>query len=97
MSNCCNAKTIIVQSRKGGFISQNCLKCGIPNNIDDRSLPDLDCAFCGKLLTVEIVDKNYFYTCKQCNKNWKIADNVPHWGDLFQYSGLPAPRNSLTS
>jgi len=89
LSKCCEKKAIIVQSRPGGLVSQNCLKCGHPSYINEKLLPNLDCDFCAQPLKVELNDgKNYFYNCKQCNRNWKIGDIVPHWADLFAYSGL---------
>ena len=88
LSKCCTKEAIVVQSRPGGFISQNCLKCGKSDYINEQSLPDLDCDFCGQALEVEKVDKNYFYICKQCGRKWKLGDNVPHYTALFEYSGL---------
>jgi ribosomal protein S27E len=88
-SKCCRAKALVVQSRAGGFISQNCLKCGKSDYINEHALPDLECDFCGRRLKVERVDgQNYFYVCGQCNRNWKIGDIVPAWAELFGYSGL---------
>jgi len=88
-SKCCQAKALVVQSRQGGFISQNCLKCGKPDYINEHALPDVDCDFCGGNLVVQRIDsQNYFYVCAHCNRNWKIGDTVPHWGELFAYSGL---------
>jgi ribosomal protein S27E len=88
-SRCCQAKALVVQSRAGGFVSQNCLKCGKPEYINEHALPDVDCDFCGRRLAVERVDgQNYFYVCRQCNRNWKLGDSVPSWSDLFRYFGL---------
>ena len=88
-SKCCRAKALVVQSRPGGFISQNCLRCGKSDYINEDGLPDLECDCCGRILKIEHVDnQNYFYVCQQCNRNWKISDTVPHWSELFAYSGL---------
>ncbi len=88
-STCCQAKALVVQSRSGGFISQNCLKCGKSDYINEHALPDLGCDICARPLGIERVDgQNYFYVCTQCNRNWKIADTVPHWRELFAHSGL---------
>jgi DNA-directed RNA polymerase subunit RPC12/RpoP len=83
---------MIVRSREGGFISRNCLKCGKPELINDRQLPSLRCEGCGHELTVETIDRNYHYSCATCSKVWKVADQVPHWSDVFPYWGLPAGR-----
>ena len=88
-SKCCGAKALVVQSRPGGLISQNCLKCGTPAHINEQALPDLDCDFCaGSLRTARVDGKNYFYVCKLCGRKWKIGDTMPHWGELFTYCGL---------
>jgi hypothetical protein len=93
-SKCCQAKALVVQSRAGGYISQNCLKCGKSYRIHEHALPDLDCDVCARSLRTERVDgKNYFYVCKQGNRNWKIGDTVPHWGELFAYCGLAVDRD----
>jgi len=90
-SQCCQQKALVVRSRAGGFISQNCLKCGKSDYINEGALPDLLCDFCAGPLAIKRVDgQNYFYVCGKCSRSWKIADNVPHWGELFAYSGLAA-------
>ncbi|MCC6694834.1 MAG: hypothetical protein IT365_04290 [Candidatus Hydrogenedentes bacterium] len=90
-SKCCKAKALIVQSRPGGFISQNCLKCGKPAYIQVDDLPECVCDFCEHPLKVEKTDgQNYFYACGRCNRNWKIGDNVPRWDELFEYAPLAA-------
>lgn len=88
-SKYCDANALVVQSRPGGFISQNCLKCGKPDYINEHNLPDLECDLCGHALKIERIDgQNYFYVCGQCNRTWKVGDTVPPWGELFTYSGL---------
>ena len=88
-SRCCRVKALVVRSRQGGFISQNCLKCGKADYINELALPDLKCDLCDRTLEVRRVDgQNYFYVCDHCERSWKIADTVPHWSELFAYSGL---------
>jgi hypothetical protein len=87
-SSCCSCNSIIVKSREGGFVSQNCLKCGKPNYIHEISLPDLKCEFCESILKKDLIDKNYYYVCDKCNKKWKLSEEVPYWKDIFEYSGL---------
>jgi hypothetical protein len=90
-SKCCNSKALLVRSREGGFVSQNCLKCGKPAYVAPESLPDLSCDFCGASLeTVKLDGTNYFYKCCKCGHSWKLADNLPHWTELFSYCGLAA-------
>lgn len=90
-SKCCNYRALIVQSRDGGFVSQNCLKCGKPDYINEFALPELCCDSCESSLTVKKLDgKNYHYMCNTCRRNWLLASVVPHWKELFEYSGLAA-------
>src|SRR5882762_7013396 len=90
-SKCCKAKTLLVRSRDGGFISQNCLRCGTPAYVAQEKLPDIDCDFCNTRLTVKKLDgSNYHYKCEGCSRAWKLADNLPNWSELFSYSGLAA-------
>jgi hypothetical protein len=87
-SNCCNYNALIVKSREGGFVSQNCLKCGKPGTVRLEDLPDLKCDFCSSALSKEIRQKNYFYACPKCKRDWKLADNLPHWLRLFEEEGF---------
>lgn len=37
-------------------------------------------------------DKNYWYSCLECDVDYRIADFVPPWDELFDnYCGLAAP------
>jgi len=90
-SECCNSKVLLVRSREGGFVSRNCLKCGKSYYIRQEDLPSLDCEICGTLLDAGRDEwKSYIYNCGKCKRSWKLADNLPHWSELFSYSGLAA-------
>ena len=42
-------------------------------------------------------DKNYWYSCLDCDADYRIADFVPYWDELFDnYCGLAAPGDSGT-
>jgi len=89
LSTCCAHHALIVRSREGGFVSQNCPKCGKPDYINEQALPDLCCDQCQTILKIERLDRqNYFYVCHQCKRSWQLSDVIPHWSDLFQYAGL---------
>jgi hypothetical protein len=89
LSSCCSKNSIIVRSRRGGLVSQNCLKCGKPRTINQKSLPDLECEICQSKLNIEKFNgRNYFNICKKCKRKWKLPDEVPVWQDLFEYYGL---------
>ena len=92
-SPCCKFKELLVRSRAGGFVTRNCLKCFSQcDYVREIHLPQLDCEFCGMSLKMEFLDgKNYFYKCFGCRRTWKLADQIPHWSELFEYCGLGAP------
>ena len=91
VSGCCKSKTLLVRSRDGGLVSENCLHCGRPAYIRLENLPILDCDFCcSPLKAKRDTTSSYVYHCEQCARVWKLADTVPHWSELFQYSGLAA-------
>jgi hypothetical protein len=92
-SSCCGYKELLVRSRAGGFVSRNCLKCGKASDyVKPQHLPHLDCEICAVSLKVEKLDgENYFYKCFTCKRTWKLADQLPHWSELFEYSGLATP------
>jgi len=94
-SNCCESRMILVRSREKGFISQNCLRCGMSYHVIEQEIPDFDCESCWRAprnsVSVRIVDKNYVYRCERCRKQWLLAEIIPHWSELFPYCGLAAP------
>jgi hypothetical protein len=51
-SSCFNADALLVRSRKGGFVSRNCLKClQRYESANLTGLPTIECEFCGTMLT----------------------------------------------
>ncbi len=92
-STCHRVKTLIVRSRQGGYVTRNCLKCGHPDYINETQLPRLSCDRCGDTLRIAMIEKNYNYTCEQCGIWWRVADQVPHWSDLFGYAGIATSPN----
>ena len=88
-SKCHGASALVVRSREGGMVSQNCLKCGKSGYISAEDLPDLICEFCGNALVVEKKDgTNYHYVCGKCGRFWKVATYVPDWRESFGHCGL---------
>ncbi|PKN99563.1 MAG: hypothetical protein CVU42_07570 [Chloroflexi bacterium HGW-Chloroflexi-4] len=89
LSSCCHAPQMIVQSRQGGFISQDCEKCGKPSFISENELPDLICKKCKcKLIVGKNYRKNYIYTCPGCKSEFFVWDLVPNWQKYFDENGL---------
>lgn len=91
LSDCHKTKALLVRSREGGFVTRNCLRCGKPGYVGPHHLPNLECEFCGGPLVVKLLDKNYCYICGKCDRQWELPSLLPHWTELFQYSGLLAP------
>jgi hypothetical protein len=96
-SICCGAKELLVRSRNGGFVTRDCLDCGAKANyVRLTDIPDLDCSDCLKFNrpgTVEPIlkERNYWYRCSGCRREWGLAAIVPDWSEAFGYSGLAAP------
>jgi hypothetical protein len=94
-SRCCSAPNIIVRSREGGFITQNCAVCGKPRAIHECELPDLICGNCSKdLAKARDTYSNYVYRCISCSREWMLATLVPAWQELYSYHGYAIPQNS---
>ena len=88
-SFCHNAKCMIVQSRKGGFVSQDCVVCGKSFLLPFNQLPDINCKRCGHVMTKGFDDRgNYLYSCPHCHWSRVLWDMVPHWSELFEANGL---------
>src|SRR5437588_4299458 len=88
-SPCCSLPTILVRSRDGGWVTQNCseAKCGLPYKIVESELPDLRCRECDAQLTT-FLRRNYFYPCKRCELEWELPLMLPEWHELFEYHGF---------
>jgi hypothetical protein len=86
-SGCCRAASIIVRSREGGFVTQNCSACGRPRAVTPSELPQRFCERCESELEVVLREKNYTYHCRTCNSFWEVATLVPHWSELFSEFG----------
>lgn len=92
-SLCCNRPTILVRSRVGGFVTQNCSspKCPEPpSKVVLSDLPVLHCAAC-KAKLVPFKRQNYFYACENCQLEWELPLMLPHWDELFDYNGFGLP------
>lgn len=94
-SKCCKVPTILVRSREGGFVTQNCSKCQKPYPIRLQELPTLYCGECkGKLEAYQ--EQNYFYRCINCGFSWELSSIIPYWNEEFDKwigYGLPSDPN----
>lgn len=88
-SRCCGSKSLIVQSRAGGFITQNCESCGTPRRITIQQLPTLPCRHCDcELRKTRDRRGNYVYSCLTCSLSLRVADLVPRWQEYFEECGV---------
>jgi hypothetical protein len=78
---------IVVRSRRGGFVTQNCVECGHPSAVRLAELPLADCGRCGNPMKAVRKWDGYVYECGKCKHATHIGGVVPDWSDLFQYDG----------
>ena len=91
-SACHKSPSLIVRSRAGGFVTQNCVTCGIPRSLPFDDLPILSCESCKRSLvsfTKPAPNHNYAYRCDGCGQGFELHERVPHWNERFEYHGFP--------
>jgi|GEM_PF-1452964 len=84
-------RNIVVRSREGGFVTQNCEECGEPRSISPEEFPKAKCHECKVDMVVAIINKNYAYQCTACGKVQMIYSLVPSWAERFDYHGYGIP------
>jgi len=87
----CGGKRILVRSRVGGFVSQNCVNGCRPRLVTPSDLPVRKCSSCGARMDIWTIDKNYAYSCPQCCSTEMVHDLVPPWQEFFQEDGVAIP------
>lgn len=90
-SKCCGSRSVVVRSREGGFVTQNCEQCGKPRAIRSEEFPKLKCAACQVEVGIVLVEKNYAYKCSLCGITKMVHTMVPSWEDRFSYHGYAIP------
>ncbi|MBM7846193.1 hypothetical protein [Herpetosiphon giganteus] len=90
-SHCCASRSLIVVSREGGFITQNCTSCGKPRAIRPEHIPSALCTLCSIPMLVKVFNKNYAYICQRCTNIHMIYQLVPAWEEYFEYTGFAIP------
>ena len=83
----CEQETVLVQSMNGGFVTQNCPRCNNSTTLPKHRFKQLAvwvaCPECKSRMTPEILpDKNYGYTCRQCDIGIPLFALLPRWEDL---------------
>jgi hypothetical protein len=88
LSQCCKSPRLIVRSREGGFVSQDCVECGQARRVRRDELPPLICKQCETSMSPEYFQNNYAYHCSKCSSVYLLFDLVPWWHEKFQYCGV---------
>jgi hypothetical protein len=92
---CHDSLSIIVRSRPGGFVTQNCVSCGRPRGLPASQLPALVCRRCeSELDQCRSWNGNYAYRCGSCRWQQDLAAMVPNWDELFDYHGYAIEHES---
>lgn len=86
-SSCCGARTVLVRSRSGGFITQNCEECERPGYVRLNELPFVECKTC-KTILMALQRGNYCYICPSCGTFFDLPFLIPAWYDLFDEQGF---------
>ena len=86
LSRCCQTATLLVQSMDGGFVTQNCAKCGNSDSLKSEEFEALHlwvaCPECRSRMAARMVELNYGYVCDECELSILLADLLPRWSDL---------------
>jgi hypothetical protein len=73
---------VIVKSKNGSYVTQNCSQCGTAEPVDVETLPTIYCILCNK--PVERVKRTKsVFECRHCKIKWEFATLVPDWKELF--------------
>jgi len=82
-SPCHGVPTVIVKSKNGGYVTQNCTQCGDADHVDIPALPlYFHCPVCDT--PVERVKRTKsVYECRHCKIKWELHTLVPEWSSLF--------------
>jgi len=83
----CNEETVLVQSMNGGFVTRNCPQCNSPTTLPEATFRQLQlwvaCPKCKRRMSPSILpDRNYGYTCDECNIGIPLFELVPKWEEL---------------
>ncbi len=90
LSSCCSWPTVVVQSMKGGFVTQNCIKCGSRHSLSEtdffyRLHCAVDCPACGDRMFKTYLWKNYGFECPTCRRTLLLVDLVPRYDDVAPF------------
>ncbi len=93
-STCCKARNVIVLSKSGGYLSQNCEACGRKCDLSFEDIPNLTCPTCvvpirpgysknGVFSATYVRAWNYGYCCSVCGYLVELAALVPPYAERF--------------
>lgn len=83
----CDEDTVLVQSMKGGLVTQNCVSCNFPYSLKSMEFKQLNlwiaCPQCKSRMTPQTLpDKNYGYACAKCEVGIPLYALLPRYDDL---------------
>ena len=87
-SRCCGAPTVLVQSMKGGFITQNCSSCGaFASTLTQAQFDQLEiwvaCPSCRRRMEpARLPFSNYGFRCRQCEVVIQLASLLPRFSEV---------------
>lgn len=89
LCRCHGRPSLIVRSREGGFVTQNCIETGCPRALHLHELPEIECSKCKRRTQTYINpdSNNYAYRCTNCDASVELQAIVPHWSERFEYFG----------
>ena len=101
VSKCCSEPTMLVQSKQGGFVTQNCSKCGKSTTLPEHFFKNeidlwVACPECRRRMEPQVLDdKNYGYVCDSCEISIRLSELLPHWNDIGEQAEPNPSKGSL--
>jgi NAD-dependent SIR2 family protein deacetylase len=72
---------------EGGYVTTNCAECGKQEFLSEQEFLELglwaSCPSCKKRMKPEMIEKNYGYSCLNCQCKVLVSDLLPSWEDLL--------------
>lgn len=100
ISKCCDKPVILVESKSGGYVTQNCPKCGkLADTLKEDDFLKINlwkinvlvaCPKCKQEMKPEVTDKNYTFTCRKCDIAILLASLLPRYEQIADNEVLSA-------
>ncbi len=82
VSYCHQALQVLVRSKKGGFITKNCLTCNVPRRVLLSDLPRMTCENCCAIMRNGYRGKNYCSSCRACGFEFEWWSRLPWYFEI---------------